>query len=570
MWGIDEKSVNQLIEMIDKSELGLPQFQRPSVWGQSNWVPFLMTVILGRPTGALLLLETGDDSRLAPRQLESAPDLIAGRLKFHLLDGQQRTTTLYRATRTTFGKGRQLKKAVVDVRSALERGNIEEEDVTLISAAAVPDAATMAEDGKVAFSTLVNAVELAGWQHSFVTSHFDGDAARFQEAVLTAAPGLLMVGQYRFPVLKIERDTPLDVVAEIFEGMNRRGQPLNKFDLMVAKLYQDMGNGKYYDLRDSWEKALDNSPHLKQIGVTNDDGMLPLQVIAMQVSRLGDPARGRVKGIASASVLELPVRQVMGDASAQIPGVSLESAIQALEKAAEFLVTVCGVTSPSLLPQQAMLLPLADRFIQSAGPGLTAAQMKKWFFSVGLAINYYGGVNSYVERDCKLLKRWADPSSAIEPDSVKNLTRSMVENLDLRQQFSREGNILGRAVFALLVTNGAVDWSAGQIPLRTKDDVDFHHMVPDQRLKNWYPAKEDRRPIAGLTPICAPTNRSIGNRLPDDVMNERGNDAGPIADSHRVDRALLDAASTDKVSFEKFVVDREKRLKEFIIQALGL
>jgi hypothetical protein len=570
MWGIDEKSVTHLIEMIDKSELGLPQFQRPSVWGKSNWVPFLMTVILGRPTGTLLLLETGDDERLAPRQLDSAPALISDDLKFLLLDGQQRTTTLYRATRTSFGKGNQLKKAVIDVQTALERGTLEEDDITLVSAARVPDATTMAKQGKVAFSTLVNAVELAGWQYSFVKHHFDDNAQGFQEAVETAAPGLLMVGQYRFPVLKIERDTPLDVVAEIFEGMNRRGQPLNKFDLMVARLYHDMGNGKYYDLRDSWEKALDNSPHLKQIGVTTDDGLLPLQLIAMQVSRLGDPARGRVKGIASASVLELPVQQVIGGAGAQIPGISLESSIVALESAAEFLVTVCGVTSPSLLPQQAMLLPLADRFIQSAGPGLTEAQMKKWFFAVGLGIDYYGGVNSYVERDCKLLQRWAEPSAGQEPDSVQNLTKTMVRNLNLQQQFSREGNILGRAIFALLVAHGAFDWSTGQISLRAKDDVDFHHMVPDQRLKNWFSSKEDRRPIAGLTPICAPTNRSIGNRLPDDVMHELGNDAAPIANSHMIDGALLDAASTDKVSFEKFVVDREKRLKEFIIQALGL
>lgn len=570
MWGIDEKSVTQLIEMIDKAELGLPQFQRPSVWGKSNWVPFLMTVILGRPTGTLLLLETGDDERLAPRNLESAPALVPGRLKFLLLDGQQRTTTLYRATRTSFGGGKQLKKAIIDIRAALGRGTLEEDDITLVSAARVADAATMAEQGSVAFSTLVNAVELAGWQHSFVTHHFDGDAQGFQEAIEAAAPGLLMVGQYRFPVLKIEQDTPLDVVAEIFEGMNRRGQPLNKFDLMVARLYHDMGNGKYYNLRESWEKSLDNSPRLKQVGVTTDDGMLPLQLIAMQVSRLGDPARGRVRGISSASVLELSVEQVIGGGGAQIPGVSLGSSIAALEAAAEFLVSVCGVTSSSLLPQQAMLLPLADRFIQPAGPGLTQAQMKKWFFAVGLAIDYYGGVNSYVERDCKLLKRWSDPSDGQQPDSVNNLTKAMVESLNLQQQFSREGNILGTAIFALLVANGAFDWSPGQISLRTKDDVDFHHMVPDQRLKNWYSTKEERRPIAGLTPICAPTNRSIGNRLPDDVMQELGNHAAPIANSHMVDRSLLDVASIDKSSFEAFLADREKRLKDFIIQALGL
>ena len=243
MWEISEKKISDLTKMIDDSKLALPQFQRPSVWGKSNWVPFLLTVLQGRPAGTLLLLEATADNTLAPRELETAPPLIDGELEWLLLDGQQRTTTLYRAIRTSFGKTGQFKKIVVDVKGALGRGEVVEEDVAVIAAGSVAGYAEMARQGKADFATLTSSGELAGWQQTFVNENFDGDAPAFIAAVEKTIPGLLSVSSYRFPVLQIKHDTPLDVVADIFEGMNRRGQPLNKFDLMVARLYQRQPDG---------------------------------------------------------------------------------------------------------------------------------------------------------------------------------------------------------------------------------------------------------------------------------------------------------------------------------------
>ncbi len=571
MWEIGEKSISELIELVDQSALALPQFQRPSVWGKSNWIPFLYTILLGRPTGTLLLMEAKGDTPLASRSLETAPPPIPTQLEWLLLDGQQRTTTLYCATRTSFDEVPHLKKAVVNVLAAINRGELTEDDVSMESASKVPGATAMAAQGRVCYSTLIDEGELDVWRFAFAENHFAGDVKGSREVLNRITPGLLKVPDYRFPVLEIKHDTPLDVVADIFESMNRRGQPLNKFDLMVARLYKQLPDGTFFDLRESWEQLLDDSAYLRRVGVNSDDGMLPLQLIALQVSRLPKDSRGRVKGMTSASVLELPPEQVIGAQGAPRPGMDLPAAVKALNAAAEFLVQNCGVVAPSLLPQQAMLLPIADRFIQEPGLHLPPAQLKKWFFSVGLAIDYYGGVNSYTERDCGALEQWADKKNPRIPDSVLKLDAKMVQDLDLKRPFSRAGNILGRTVFALLVANGALDWADGMLQVRSMDDIDFHHMVPDQKLKNWYPGSKDgRRPIAALTPIRASTNRSIGSKLPKEVMESLGNSAAPTAASHQLDLDILVNASKNKKSFDSFVAHREKRLKEFIIQALGL
>lgn len=555
--------------MIDESKLALPQFQRPSVWGKSNWIPFLLTVLQGRPAGTLLLLQATDGNSLAPRELETAPSLIDGELEWLLLDGQQRTTTLYRAIRTSFGKSGQLKKIVIDVKRALDRGELTEDDVAAVAAGSVAGFAEMARQGKADFATLTSSTQLAGWQLTFVNENFNGDAPAFIEAVERVIPGLLSVSSYRFPVLQIKHDTPLDVVADIFEGMNRRGQPLNKFDLMVARLYQRQHDGSYYNLRESWQTALSNSPNLQQLGVGESDGMLPLQLIAKQVSRLPAAIRGRVKGLTSGDVLEVNPEQVIGSLGATIPDLDLPVAVRALDDAASFLITTCGVVGPSLLPQQAMLLPLADQYLRPAASRLTKAQLKKWFFSVGLSIDYYGSVNSYADRDCNRLVWWVEDQRV--PESVEALDRQSVEKLDLDMPFTREGNILGRTIMALLVSNGALDWASGQIQVKSYDSVDFHHMIPEQRLKTWFPkSTDDWRPISGLTPVWSTTNRSIGNKNSADVIKDLGNDAPPTIASHHADTRLLEAGWRNRSAFKQFRIDRERRLKQFIISALGL
>jgi len=571
MWEIAEKTIKELVRLINDSDLALPQFQRQSVWGKSNWVPFLLSVLQGRPTGTLLLMETDDSNVLSPRKLDSAPDLIPGQMEYLLLDGQQRTTTLYRATTTSFGIKPGLKKAVVDVAGAIKRGEISEDDVLILPAGQIGSVAEMAKAGKVAFSTLMNDPELQAWLVAFWNEYFEGDAEKGAAVLTEAIPGLRSVPDYRFPVLEIKKDTTLEVVADIFESMNRRGQPLNKFDLMVARMYHKRPDGTFFDLRDVWEQELDSAEWLQRVGVKPDDGMLPLQLIAKQVSRLPKDNRGRVRGLTSGDALELPPVQVIGGKGAPCPKLDLKKAVAALDEASKLLVQVCGVVAPALLPQQAMLIPLADQFLQPSSTRLSHAQMKRWFFAVGLAKDYYGSVNTYADRDCNQLMGWSDPVEPKEPDSVVRLTRSFVENLDLQQSSTRGDSILGTSIFALLVAEGACDWSAGQIPVSTLDEIDFHHVVPDQKLKLWFGgAKHNRRPIAGLTPIGAHTNRSIGSKNSRDVMGELNKDAVPTLAGHRINKDLLDKAYDSKKSFGAFLDDREKRLKEFVIAALGL
>jgi hypothetical protein len=141
-------------------------------------------------------LEASENQHLHPRKLDTAPELKDRGAKWLLLDGQQRTTTLYRAVRTGFGAADRRKKVVIDVRAALDRGEMVEDDLQLVSAQKVPGFAELAEQGKVDFGTLFDAPELAGWQHSFVEAHYGGDARSFAYDLKQVAPRLTDIGSY--------------------------------------------------------------------------------------------------------------------------------------------------------------------------------------------------------------------------------------------------------------------------------------------------------------------------------------------------------------------------------------
>ena len=582
MWETNTVTVAELLKHITKAEIALPQFQRPAIWTKGDWIPFLATVLRDRPAGTLLFLETGGmGAQFVPRPLEGAPTLgNTNRLKWLLLDGQQRTTTIYRAFDIGFsGNSGPVKEIVLNVKRALERGHLEDDDLDLVARSKVKGAPAMAKGGKISLKTLIDAPQLTAWERTYADTHIEATGAgqaRLVALLGEVIPGFRTAGDYRFPVLEIDEAAPLDVVVDIFEDMNRRGQRLNQFDLMVARLYVPLVDGTHYDLRSRWNDCLTSSTHLRNLAVDEADGMLPLQLIAMQVSRLPPGAKPeKVRGLGNKDVLELPPNQIVGEpVDGQLPkiaGLSLEAAVKALDEAGGFLTSKCGVTCRPLLPQLSMLLPIADQFLRPPAERLSDQQMKSWFFASGLSIHYYGSVTSYADRDCKALSSWADSGGTDVPAVVSSFDRRAAESLNLLQPMSREGAVLGSALMALLVSAGALDWRAGQMQVASlRESVEFHHMIPEQTLKKYYKKKEERRPIALMTPITASRNSAIRDQNPGQVMNALGKNARPILATHYADEALLVAAPETEAGLINFLDSRQTLLRKFVVRALGL
>src|SRR5881275_2076846 len=87
-----EASVEELVAMVQRGELRLPEMQRRYVWRAPRVRDLLDSLYRGYPSGAILLWETDDDVPLQDFAVEQQANPFATtRL---LLDGQQRLTSL--------------------------------------------------------------------------------------------------------------------------------------------------------------------------------------------------------------------------------------------------------------------------------------------------------------------------------------------------------------------------------------------------------------------------------------------------------------------------------------------
>src|SRR6266404_2362338 len=87
-----EASVEELVSMIERGELRLPEMQRRYVWRSTRVRDLLDSLYRGYPSGAILLWETDEDVPLQELAIpQQSNPYQSTRL---LLDGQQRLTSL--------------------------------------------------------------------------------------------------------------------------------------------------------------------------------------------------------------------------------------------------------------------------------------------------------------------------------------------------------------------------------------------------------------------------------------------------------------------------------------------
>ena|SRR6266568_2309768 len=94
--------LSSLLGDLKTGKIQLPDFQRGWVWEDERIRGVLASVSRSFPIGALMVLETGGETKFHPRPVEGVNLLNAVEADLLVLDGQQRLTSLFQAT--TYGK----------------------------------------------------------------------------------------------------------------------------------------------------------------------------------------------------------------------------------------------------------------------------------------------------------------------------------------------------------------------------------------------------------------------------------------------------------------------------------
>jgi uncharacterized protein with ParB-like and HNH nuclease domain len=94
--------LSSLLADLRSGKIQLPDFQRGWVWEDDRIKAILASVSRSFPIGALMMLETGGETRFHPRPIEGVVRTASIDPELLVLDGQQRLTSLFQAT--VYGK----------------------------------------------------------------------------------------------------------------------------------------------------------------------------------------------------------------------------------------------------------------------------------------------------------------------------------------------------------------------------------------------------------------------------------------------------------------------------------
>jgi hypothetical protein len=580
--------LSDLLSRVVKGKLQLPDFQRGWVWDDEHIRSLLVSIARSFPIGAVMLLETGGQTRFQVRAVEGVelPGSSSSIAEELILDGQQRLTSLTQVLKlnkpvaTRDAKKRELRlHYYFDIEKALQGPEALEDAIV-----AVDEQRTQRED----FGRKV-VLDLSTREKEIDTFHFPCsqilNSDEWEQLLSEHAPEKLErfmkfrrqvvepFRNYALPVISLKKETSKEAVCLVFEKVNTGGVPLSVFELITATWAADG-----YNLRDDWfgprgnrgrHARLGQRPLLRDLQPT--DFLQGVSLLHSFEKRKQDLEAGRSGKDAAAvtakreHILEMPLSAFHKWA---------DSLTNGFEQAERFLRSE-GFHHPKFLPYRTQLTPLAA-VLAHLGERWLEPQIKtkvaRWFWCGVFGELYGGAVETRIALDLQQLVTWIDEGSSQEPGTVQAATFSPNRLDTLRSRTSAAY----RGLYVLLQREGARDffWTARMVDLDRDDaKLDIHHIFP----KKWC---EDRdipprvfNAIVNKTAISYKANRMIGGKAPSDYLAQiqghsqvKLDDAAmdSILKSHVIDPKLLRADS-----FQESYGARRAALLAIVERAMG-
>lgn len=526
-----KRSLEDVLKDVSNGKIQLPDFQRGWVWDDSHVRSLLVSIARSFPVGAVMLLETGGETRFQIRPVEGVKlPTTASAAELLILDGQQRLTTLTQvlsidgpvATRNE--KGRAIERFYYwDIRRALE--GVESLDEAVIAVEADKrlhenfgrdvklDLSTPEKEYQQLYFPCRQTLNSDAWEEGLQEANPDqfGLYMKFRKQVLQA------FRSYQLPVIQLHKSTSKEAVCLVFEKVNTGGVPLNVFELVTATYAADG-----YNLRDDWfgsaarkvesrQKRLAKEPVLKALESTDF-----LQAIAMLHTlqrRKADLAAGKtgkqVTPVSAkrATILEMPLDAYREWANAVEEG---------FKRAAKFLKREC-VRDGRDLPYRTQLAPLASVLAlleERWKEPRIYDKLARWYWCGVLGELYGGAVESRIANDVEDLLAWIErDDDTTEPRTIHDAAfrPDRLDRMTSRLSAAYKGlNVL------LLRGNAADFFWKGSISELDAEDValDIHHIFPQDWCEKQGIGRKQYNTVVNKTPLSYKANRMIGGVAP--------------------------------------------------------
>ncbi|HEL3005556.1 TPA: DUF262 domain-containing protein [Stenotrophomonas maltophilia] len=564
-----EASVEELVSMIERGELRLPEMQRQYVWRSTRVRDLLDSLYRGYPSGAILLWETDEAVPLQDFAVsQSANPYQSTRL---LLDGQQRLTSLTAVIRgeTVSVRGR---RRPIDLLFNLEHPDqlavvteVEEsgddEDDADDDSELIGDETDSTEDellkrfNKMTFVVATRKLEqLPHWVKVSEVFKADSDAPFLKRAGISGFDDpryekysqrlarLRGIRKYVYRMDVLERTLSYDEVTEIFVRVNSLGAKLRSSDLALAQITAKWRHSlqTFQDFQKACAKTgfdLDLGLHLKN-----------LMAFATGQSRF----------------------QIVGSLNVEKLQKAWKEACNGMEFALNFLRSNLGIDSPALLSSPFLLVVLAY-FGHSRNYALSndeARQLRYWALMANAKGRFSrGSSETILDQDLASIRQGGAVSELIDRLRLQfGRLDITAEELEGRNQRSA----LFKTMFLAFRAAGAKDWCSHLTIALDHSGVQhrlqFHHIFPKAVLKSSFTARE-ADDIANLAFIGGKTNRAISDKAPAVYLPPLVDQLGELAFAAQC--IPVEASLLEVESYKAFLLERRKRIATALNMFVG-
>jgi len=564
-----DTSVRELVDMVKRGELRLPEMQRRYVWTASRVRDLLDSLYRGYPSGTVLVWET--DTEPPARDLAVSQARNVFMTQKMLLDGQQRLTSLCavlngepvtvrnrkRPIEILFnldhpdGAPQEVSEVEDDATPTVKNGDDEGDDDSDLDESGSPQQKFAKRTFVVASKHLLNSPswirvsdalsDRSDWDLLSPRGLHPSDS-RYQKYT-ARLQRLRKIKDYPYVMQVLERGLAYEEVAEIFVRVNSLGMKLRGSDLALAQITARWKNSlKQFE---SFSERFEDSWSVIDVG---------LLVRAMVIFATH---QSRFKTVQNINV------QQMEEA--------WKEAKKSIEFAVNFLQTNVGIEDGSLLSSPMIIL----------------------------AVGVFGSVKKYklAPNEQEELRRWAliastrghlsrgSTETLLDQDLAIMFKDASIESLhvQLKQQLGRlhveEADFVGRGIQSSLFAAaylafkdaGAKDWISGLgLSMHHEGkmhDIEYHHIFPKSLLAHHGYEKANINEIANMAFISGRANRKILNKEPKlylpTIIAEQGEQALAV---HSIP---IDPKLWELDAFPQFLEWRRQRIAERVNALLG-
>ncbi len=457
---------------LENGDIVIPEFQRDYVWPVEKAASLLDSWIKGYPIGSFILWTSKEELEIVKKvgSIEFKEQKNKENARVYVLDGQQRITSVYCATKALKIGKNDLSKIVINL-------DADETDDIVIA---------LSDNHNL--TNYISLKDVIDMNMLDIVSKYGNDN-NMLEKIQTYHDRLT---SFSFPTIKI-LNCDLYTATEIFTRLNTGGKPLNAFEIMTAKTYK---SGKFNLV----EKVRD---FIKKFNEYIDYDAYRLMILkAIALCLKGQSTEKTVLSLTRDEVID-----------------NFEKVTKAFEHAVNYFKNHIGIPRSGLIPYSVMLLPYTYFFYKKGYSNITSPntdeekQLKNYFWRCILTQRFKDSTDTKIAQDVKNVM-----DKIIKGNSVNNFAPVEL-NVD---NFIRDGEftmgsayIKGLVCYLIskgpksLLNNNSITFDLNW-PIKSNSN-NYHHFFPKKSkvIKNLNPAENEVNNICNIILLDTYTNQII-------------------------------------------------------------